>query len=99
MNTWISEIAKWTTGFTPMAYHGSKDKRERLRRLFREQTDKPVNIVLTSYETLCSDKWFFRKKIWSHVVLDEGHRIKNCKSKRTQSIYKLKAHYELVLTG
>ncbi|KAL4779213.1 SNF2 family N-terminal domain-containing protein [Aspergillus varians] len=99
LSTWISEISKWTTGLMPLAYHGSSEDRENLRRLFRQQEGKSVNLVVTSYETLCNDLWFFQKTVWSYVVLDEGHRIKNSKSKRSQGIYRLRAQYELVLTG
>lgn len=99
LDTWMSEISKWTTGFIPLAYHGSSEDRQNLREIFRQPEDEPVNIVVTSYETVCNDLFFFRKTTWAYVVLYEGHRIKNSKAKRTQGIYKLRADYKLVLTG
>ncbi|KAL2830786.1 SNF2 family N-terminal domain-containing protein [Aspergillus cavernicola] len=97
-NTWLSEIRKWTTGLVTMEYHGSGEERDALRREFR-QKNQPVDIVVTSYETLCNDVWFFQKTIWSYIVLDEAHRIKNSQSKRTKDVYKLRAENKLVLTG
>ncbi|KAL4931614.1 putative nucleosome remodeling complex ATPase subunit (Snf2h) [Aspergillus undulatus] len=99
LSTWMSEISRWTTDFTPLAYHGTKEEREESRRYFRQNEGGHVKIVITSYETLCSDLWFFLQTTWTYVVLDEGHRIKNCKSRRSQGIYKLRAQYKLVLTG
>ena len=99
LDTWMSEISKWTTGFTPLAYHGTSHDRQNLRETFSQPEGDPANIVVTSYETVCNDLLFFKKTIWAYVVLDEGHRIKNSKSKRTQGIYKLRTDYKLVLTG
>ncbi|RDW62875.1 putative nucleosome remodeling complex ATPase subunit (Snf2h) [Aspergillus mulundensis] len=99
LKTWMTEISRWTTGFRPMSYYGSSEEREKLRRLFRQQESQPVDIVVTTYETLCSDLWFFQKTVWAHVVLDEGHRIKNSQAKRTQGIYRLRSEFKLVLTG
>ncbi|KAL4753702.1 SNF2 family N-terminal domain-containing protein [Aspergillus terricola var. indicus] len=99
LSTWMSEISRWTTGLRAMAYHGSSEERESLRRCFRQPGSEPLDIVVTTYETLCSDLWFFQKTIWANVVLDEGHHIKNSKSKRTQGVYRLRSEYKIVLTG
>ncbi|KAL2853291.1 SNF2 family N-terminal domain-containing protein [Aspergillus pseudoustus] len=99
LNTWLSEIAKWTTGLTSMAYHGSANDRELLRKQFRQTISQPIDILITNYETLCGDLFFFQTITWSYIVLDEGHRIKNSQAKRTQGVYRLRAEYKLVLTG
>ncbi|KAL2862347.1 putative nucleosome remodeling complex ATPase subunit (Snf2h) [Aspergillus lucknowensis] len=99
LSTWLSEIGKWTTRLNPMAYHGSTEGRERLRERFRKGINQLIDIVVTSYETLCSDMFFFRAQLWTYIVLDEGHRIKNSQAKRTQGVYKLQSENKLVLTG
>ncbi|KAJ0425618.1 SNF2 family N-terminal domain-containing protein [Aspergillus carlsbadensis] len=99
LTTWMSEINKWTMGLSPMAYHGTAAERETFRRQFRRGQEHPIDVLITSYETLCTDLFFFQTTTWSYIVLDEGHRIKNSQAKRTQGVYKLRAEYKLVLTG
>jgi SWI/SNF-related matrix-associated actin-dependent regulator of chromatin subfamily A member 5 len=99
LTTWVTEIARWTTDIAALAYHGSGKEREAFRRRFRQNIGQPIDVLITSYETLCSDLFFFQSMTWSYIVLDEGHRIKNSQAKRTQGVYKLQAEYKLVLTG
>jgi SWI/SNF-related matrix-associated actin-dependent regulator of chromatin subfamily A member 5 len=99
LSNWTAEMAKWTTGLSSMAYHGTAKEREAFRRRFRQGQGQPIDVLITSYETLCTDLFFFQAITWSYIVLDEGHRIKNSQAKRTQGVYKLRAEYKLVLTG
>ena len=36
---------------------------------------------------------------WDYVIMDEGHKIKNCKSKMAQFSHKLYAHHRVLLSG
>ncbi|KAE8311432.1 SNF2 family N-terminal domain-containing protein [Aspergillus transmontanensis] len=106
METWISEIIKWTPELTSIKFHGTPSKKEAVKKLLtpvrgknRRSLKSAVDIVITSYETLTSDIKWFRKFTWQYVVLDEGHRIKNNQSQRAQAIHKISAEYRLVLTG
>ncbi|KAL8769332.1 MAG: hypothetical protein Q9203_005475 [Teloschistes exilis] len=59
-----------------------------------------VDIVVTTYECFQADQgWFKRAFIWSYVILDEGHRIKNDKSLIAKSLQALGAEHRLILTG
>ncbi|KAL8694827.1 MAG: hypothetical protein Q9218_000586 [Villophora microphyllina] len=59
-----------------------------------------VDIVVTTYECFQADQaWFKRAFIWSYVILDEGHRIKNDKSLIAKSLQALSAEHRLILTG
>ncbi|KKK13335.1 hypothetical protein ARAM_002001 [Aspergillus rambellii] len=98
IDTWISEVSKWTTGLTALSYHGNTEERQRIRKRFSSK-DSHVDILVTSYETLHTDISWLRRMVWSYVALDEGHRIKNVQSKRARNIHKIRSEYKLVLTG
>ncbi|KAE8350407.1 SNF2 family N-terminal domain-containing protein [Aspergillus coremiiformis] len=107
MDTWLSEISKWTPELTSIKFHGTPSKKGEVKRILTatkknqrlNDLDPVVDIVITSYETLVSDIRWFRKFIWRYVVLDEGHRIKNNQSHRAHAIQSIRAEYKLILTG
>lgn len=108
VETWVSEITKWTPGLKAVVYHGSPhDKagtRREISKFKQKKEDRPrahdIDIVITTYDSLISDiLWFRRVFVWRYVVLDEGHRIKNDQSKRTQQLEKVRAEFKLVLSG
>lgn len=62
--------------------------------------EPPVDIVVTTYEGYLSEQnWFKRAFVWSYVVLDEGHKIKNDLSLISKALQGLGAEYRLILTG
>ncbi|KAI9851934.1 MAG: hypothetical protein M1838_002372 [Thelocarpon superellum] len=59
-----------------------------------------VDVVVTTYETFQSEQsWFKRAFVWTYVVLDEGHKIKNDLSLVSTALQGLGAEYRLILTG
>ena len=56
-------------------------------------------VVISSYDIVRSDVEFFSSLHWNYLVLDEGHVIKNNKSKTTQAIKSLHASHRLILSG
>ncbi|RAK79937.1 putative nucleosome remodeling complex ATPase subunit (Snf2h) [Aspergillus fijiensis CBS 313.89] len=108
LDTWITELTKWTPNLTPVKFHGTRDQRVMVKKLFSKKQGKEgcfkedvrSTVLITCYETLMADILWFRKvAIWKYVVLDEGHRIKDSNSKRAQAMGKLRAEYKLILTG
>jgi hypothetical protein len=57
------------------------------------------NILLASYDVVMKDIDFLDKINWEVVVLDEGHRIKNCKGKKNNALNNLQAKHRIILTG
>ncbi|KAG9255869.1 SNF2 family N-terminal domain-containing protein [Emericellopsis atlantica] len=58
------------------------------------------DVVITSYGKLTSDSILTSDKVeWRRVVLDEGHTIRNSKTKVAMAAYKLQAKSRWVLTG
>jgi len=56
-------------------------------------------VVITSYETLRSELEFLGTFNFCYCVLDEGHVIKNAKSKTTQAVKAVRAQHRLLLSG
>ncbi|ORX38663.1 hypothetical protein BD324DRAFT_645173 [Kockovaella imperatae] len=91
---WYYEILKFTDDLKPLQYVGSGGERAALRPKI-----KSVDVVITSYETVRSDIEELSKIDWLYCVLDEGHIIKNAKTKLSAAVKKLKAQHRLLLSG
>ena len=61
-------------------FPGPKNERNRIKE--EELSDlSEFDIVVTTYEILVSEVNFFRRKyVWTAVIVDEGHRLKNERS-------------------
>jgi SWI/SNF-related matrix-associated actin-dependent regulator of chromatin subfamily A3 len=78
-----------------LIYHGAS-------RQTATKSLKDYGVVITSYGTLCSDAattGALSNFEWRRVVLDEGHTIRNAKTKAAEAACKLKAESRWVLTG
>ena len=66
-----------------------------------DDVDEPgVDLVVTTYEGFLAEQaWFKKAFLWSYVVLDEGHKIKNDVSLVSKALQGLGAEYRLILTG
>jgi TATA-binding protein-associated factor len=96
---WAFEISKFlpdkTLG-TAVQFVGSPAERAGLRDRVSSGGDC---VVITSYDTLRNDIAFLGNFNWNYCVLDEGHVIKNGKSKTTQAVKTVKANHRLLLSG
>ena len=62
--------------------------------------ERGVDLVVTTYEGFLAEQaWFKKAFLWSYVVLDEGHKIKNDVSLVSKALQGLGAEYRLILTG
>lgn len=62
--------------------------------------ERGVDLIVTTYEGFQAEQsWFKRAFVWSYVILDEGHKIKNDLSLISRSLQGLGAEYRLILTG
>lgn len=78
---WAHEIGKFVEGnfLQPLQYQGTPKERALLQPLLSHH-----NIVVASYETVKADTEWLAHQAWLYCVLDEGHIIRNPKSKITQ---------------
>lgn len=68
--------------------------------LEHDSDERGVDVVVTTYEGFLSEQaWFKRAFVWSYVVLDEGHKIKNDLSLISKALQGLGAEFRLILTG
>eukprot|EP00250_Pteridium_aquilinum_P022032 c25285_g1_i2 orf=410-6568(-) len=93
---WVFEIEKFlqTSIISPLQYVGSPQDRLQLQPQFNQH-----NLIVTSYDILRKDIEFLSKSLWNFCILDEGHIIRNSKSKVTLAVKQIKAEHRLILSG
>ncbi|KAF8402447.1 hypothetical protein HHK36_013403 [Tetracentron sinense] len=93
---WAYEIDKYidTSVMIPLQYVGSAQERTSLRGQFEKH-----NVIITSYDVVRKDIDHLGHFLWNYCILDEGHIIKNSKSKITGAVKRLKAEHRLILSG
>lgn len=91
---WYYEIQKYTDTLRPVLYTGNS--RERARLLGKLQS---YDVVITSYEVVRNDISNLEGHQWLYCILDEGHVIKNAKTKLTKAVKSVQAVHRLILSG
>ena len=107
INHWKREFENWTE-MNVIIYHGNAPSRNMLKEVEWHYVDSSgriipgvfkFNVLITTYEMIISDKSTFNKINWQYLVIDEGHRLKNKKSKLLEILKTFKAEHKLLLTG
>lgn len=57
------------------------------------------DVIITSYEVVRNDIVSLSNLNWHYCILDEGHVIKNAKTKLTKAVKTIRAYHRLVLSG
>lgn len=93
---WMDEVEKFVTSdhLNPLHYTGPPSERMRLRGRASHH-----NLIIASYDIVRNDLEFFSSIRWNYCVLDEGHVIKNGKTKLSKAIKQLIANHRLILSG
>lgn len=93
---WIDEVGKFCSKeiLHPLHYTGPPTERARLQHLVKKH-----NLVVASYDVVRNDIDFFKNIKWNYCILDEGHVIKNGKTKLSKAVKQLTASYRLILSG
>uniref|UniRef100_W4VRR5 Putative chromatin remodeling complex wstf-iswi small subunit n=1 Tax=Corethrella appendiculata TaxID=1370023 RepID=W4VRR5_9DIPT len=93
---WVYEIEKFVPKnfLQPLHYVGMLADRERLRHKLNSH-----NLIVASYDIIRKDIEFFSTIQWNYCILDEGHIIKNGKTKSSKAIKQLIANHRLILSG
>ncbi|KAF8590478.1 SNF2 chromatin remodeling protein [Ramaria rubella] len=91
---WSHEILKYTANLRPMTYVGPAKERSKLL-----STINQYDVVITSYEVVRNDISSLVNFDWHFCILDEGHIIKNAKTKLTKAVKMIRAHHRLILSG
>ncbi|XP_030839988.1 TATA-binding protein-associated factor 172 [Strongylocentrotus purpuratus] len=93
---WVYEVQKFCSSqyLNPLHYTGPPTERTRLRSKVKKH-----NLVIVSYDIVRNDIDFFRTIDWNYCILDEGHIIKNGRTKLAKAIKQLNACHRLILSG
>lgn len=93
---WVYEVEKFVSHkhLKPLQYNGSPTEREKLRHKFKHH-----NLIVASYDIVRKDISFFQNIKWNYIILDEGHVIKNGKTRTSIAIKNLLANHRLILSG
>ncbi|KIW01092.1 uncharacterized protein PV09_07379 [Verruconis gallopava] len=91
---WQQEIKTYAPFLSFVAFVGPSSERA------RKKADLPnVDIVITSYEVCRNEIDVLSALDFNYCVLDEGHLIKNPKTKTTIAVKEIKAEHRLILSG
>ena len=97
ISNWSMEFDKWAPDIRKIIYKGKKNERPLLAQHLKN--DK-FHVVLTTYEYVLNDKSTLSKVPWQYIVVDEGHRMKNQKSKFALTLgQQYQSAHRLLLTG
>lgn len=97
MNNWQNEFVKWAPTVKILMYKGNPNARKILQSEIRAGN---FQVLITTYEYIIKDKAFLSRPRWIHMIIDEGHRMKNAQSKLSQTLSQFyHSRYRLILTG
>lgn len=91
---WFYEVLKFTDSLRPLLYVGNAAERALLLPKLGQ-----YDVIVMSYEVVRNDIAVLRDRNWHYCILDEGHIIKNGKTKLTQAVKALRANHRLILSG
>ncbi|KAG0170991.1 TATA-binding protein-associated factor mot1 [Apophysomyces sp. BC1034] len=91
---WYHEVRNYAENLKPMLYTGGPGERKRLRSVFNKQ-----DVIIMSYDIIRNDIDDLANVHWNYCILDEGHIIKNGKTKITKAIKTIKSNHRLILSG
>ncbi|XP_039995012.1 TATA-binding protein-associated factor 172 [Xiphias gladius] len=93
---WVDEVGKFCSKeyLNPLHYTGPPTERMRLQHQVKKH-----NLIVASYDVVRNDIDFFRNIKFNYCILDEGHVIKNGKTKLSKAIKQLAANFRVILSG
>ena len=97
LTNWNNEFEKWAPSVQRIVYKGPPQQRKNHQQQIRYGQ---FQVLLTTYEFIIKDRPVLSKIKWLHMIVDEGHRMKNSGSKLSSTITQYyHTRYRLILTG
>lgn len=97
LTNWNNEFEKWAPSVSRIVYKGPPNARKQHQQQIRWGQ---FQVLLTTYEFIIKDRPILSKIKWVHMIVDEGHRMKNQNSKLSSTITQYyTTRYRLILTG
>ncbi len=88
LQNWLDECARFRPALTARAYHGPA-----------RALDPDADLTVTTYAILRLEADALAAVRWDTAILDEAQAIKNPDSQVARAAYRLRADFELALTG
>lgn len=97
LTNWNLEFEKWAPALGKIVYKGPPNARKQQQSQIRYGS---FQVLLTTYEYIIKDRPVLSKIKWVHMIIDEGHRMKNASSKLSATLTQYyNTRYRLILTG
>ncbi|KAI2612813.1 chromatin remodeling complex SWI/SNF, component SWI2 and related ATPase [Hypoxylon fragiforme] len=97
LTNWNLEFEKWAPSVSRIVYKGPPNTRKQQQEKIRQGR---FQVLLTTYEYIIKDRPVLSKIKWFHMIIDEGHRMKNTNSKLSATISSYyNTRFRLILTG
>ncbi|RYP17826.1 hypothetical protein DL765_004310 [Monosporascus sp. GIB2] len=97
LTNWNLEFEKWAPSVARVVYKGPPNARKQQQEKIRQGK---FQVLLTTYEYIIKDRPILSKIKWFHMIIDEGHRMKNTNSKLSATISQYySTRFRLILTG
>ncbi len=97
LTNWNMEFEKWAPSVNRIIYKGPPNTRKQQQQKIRYGQ---FQVLLTTYEYIIKDRPVLSKVKWVHMIVDEGHRMKNAGSKLSSTLTQYYVtRYRLILTG
>ncbi|ODV77033.1 uncharacterized protein CANTADRAFT_57083 [Suhomyces tanzawaensis NRRL Y-17324] len=97
ITNWTMEFEKWAPAVKVIVYKGSPQQRKSMQWEVRLGN---FQVLLTTYEYIIRERPLLCKFHYSHMIIDEGHRMKNANSKLSITLNQYyRTKNRLILTG
>ncbi|KAF9771133.1 hypothetical protein IL306_011235 [Fusarium sp. DS 682] len=97
LTNWNMEFERWAPSVSRIVYKGPPNARKQQQDKIRQGG---FQVLLTTYEYIIKDRPILSKIKWFHMIIDEGHRMKNSNSKLSYTIQQYyHTRFRLILTG
>ena len=97
LTNWNLEFEKWAPTVAKVVYKGPPNVRKQQQQQLRWGN---FQVLLTTYEYIIKDRPILSKIKWIHMIVDEGHRMKNASSKLSSTLTQYyHTRFRLILTG
>jgi len=97
LSNWMLEFDEWAPSIKKVIYKGSPQNRKQCALTLRTTR---WNVCITTYEYILKDRLVLNKFNWQYIIIDEGHRMKNSKSKFALTLgQEYNSENRLLLTG
>ena len=97
---WKAEFERFAPGLTVTLYQGSQPIRDEIAEMILEDPSEH-HVILTSYTQVSrpEDITNLRRFNVNAAIFDEGHKMKNPKTKLYKDLIRVTAHWRLILSG